>query len=80
MNRTQAKEWEGKYVMWDSWPFKPNYVAMSGGSVLNSKDAVGAIWILSKLTKGGMCMLSRHGSKETISVPPYDLSQWEYPK
>jgi hypothetical protein len=80
MNRTQAKEQEGKYVIWDIWSFKPNSVEMSGGSIINSKDVVKSIWILNKLTKGGMCTISQHGSKETISVPPYDLSPWEYPK
>lgn len=80
MNRTQAKECEGKSVKWDWWGFTENYAPMCAGTMLHSKDVVGSIWIMNKLTKGGMCVISRHGSKETISIAPCYLSPYEEPK
>lgn len=77
MNRTQAKEWEGKEVKLDWWDFNKSYT-LSGGTIINPKEVIGSIWILNKLTKGGLCMISRHGSKESISISPGCLSQWEY--
>ena len=77
MNRKQAEEWQGKDVKWDWWNFTDNKATLSGGTVIYAKDVVGSIWILNKLTKGGLCMISQHGNRESISVAPMVLSQWE---
>ena len=79
MNRKQAQEWQGKDVLWRSWPFTYNEVSLSDGEIIHWKESVNTIWILQKLTKGGLCMISRHGSKGSISIPPFYLDQWENP-
>lgn len=81
MNRQQAENWQGNYVKWDWWSFVANSVPAQAG-VLHHTDCVGHIWYLMKLTKGGMCQISREimGKRFMVSVPPSVLSEFEYPK
>lgn len=81
MNREQAKAWEGKYVKWSYWDSNYDTISSNRGE-LHHRDCVGHIWYLMKLTKGGLCMISREIGEKIyiVSVAPFVLSEFEYPE
>lgn len=79
MNQNACKNWEGKYVKLDSWPFMFDGETTIGENV-KAIECVGKIWYLEKLTKGGMCLLSSLEKSLKILARPSDISEWEYPE
>lgn len=81
MNREQAKAREGKNVKWDWW-YSNHPTINSNRGEIHHEQCVDKIWCLIKLTKGGLCMISRDIDDEIfiVSVTPSVLSEFEYPE
>jgi hypothetical protein len=71
MNRRQIEEWAGKYVFLTHWPFTSS-VNTAEGKQYNGMQDRRKHWLLLRLTKGGMAMIT--DGENTISVPPFDLN------
>lgn len=81
MNRKQAENWQGNYVRLMHWPFKPNFVETSHNRAYTVQEYYSKqpIFILNKVTKAGLCLISQDGWKDTLSVSPSDICEWENP-
>lgn len=70
MNRTQIEQWAGKIIYLTMWPFMGDgTVKTAEGKTYGPNYDISKQWLLLKLTKGGMAMIT--DGANTISVPPY---------
>lgn len=68
MNRKQVEQWAGSTVYLICWPFTGS-VNTAEGKQFGPNYNVAKEWLLLKLTKGGLAMLT--DGENTISVPPF---------
>lgn len=73
MNRRQIEEWAGNYVYLVCWPFTGAINTAEGKQYNGMFDAKGKQWMLLRLTKGGLAMVT--DGENTFGVPPFYVSE-----